>query len=431
MLKYLIQIWNSKDLRRKILFTIGCVIVARIAAHITIPNVNTEALDLALKKNQLLGVFSILTGGSLDNFSVRLMGLSPYINASIIIQLLTVIVPRLESLSKEGDQGRKKLNQYTRWLSLPLAFIQSYGMILIINQQAQGNIINNLNDPKVILPIMLTVMTGTIFLMWLGEVMTERGIGNGISILIMVNILSSVPAIIGQNVFLSRDNSERLIPFIIMILATIILSIIVMLVTEAYRKIPVTYAGKKVKGEKSVLPIKVNQAGMIPIIFAISVVSFPSIVAQLFLMRSNSETLKSIGQFFTDIFTPTNSIYHIAYFILIIAFTYFYVSITFNPQNVADNLQKRGGFIPGIRPGKQTADYLYGVSNHLNLFGGLFIGFIAVAPILIQQLFRSSTISSIPLLISGAGLIIIIGVILDIIRQINSQLIMHDYEKLY
>ncbi len=432
MLKYLQQIWNSKDLRKKILYTLFFIIIARLTTHISIPHVNLTALREVLGKNQILGVYSILTGGSAENFSIVLMGLSPYINASIILQLLTVIVPKLENLSKEGEQGRKKINQYTRWLTFPLAFLQSYGMIFLINSQASRPIIENINDPKVILPIMMTISAGTIFLMWLGEILTEKGISNGISLLIFVNIISNIPTVLGQTLALSESQSERLIPLIILILATVIFSIIVIIVTESYRKIPITYAGKNiVRGGESMLPIRINHAGMIPIIFAISVVSFPNIISQIFLQRADSEFLKNFGRSLNLIFQPQSFTYNLVYFLLIIAFTYFYVSITFNPQNVSESIQKRGGFIPGIRPGKQTAEYLGKVSNRLNFFGGTFIGFIAVSPLFIQKIFTQSNFNSVPLLISGAGLIIVVGVVLELIRQINSQLIMHDYDKLY
>lgn len=431
MSSYFEQIWNSKDLRNKILFTISCIIIARLVAHITIPNINLEALQKVFSQNQILGIFALLTGGSAENFSVVLMGLSPYINASIIIQLLTVLIPHLENLSKEGEQGHRQINRYVRWLTFPLAILQSYGMIFLINAQANAPIIENLNDPKVVLPIMLTVSAGTVFLMWLGEIITEKGIGNGTSLLIFINIIANIPAIVGQSLALSKDQSERLVPFMVIVLLTIALSVIVILVTESFRKIPITYAGRRTRGEESMLPIKINQAGMIPIIFAVSVVSFPNIFAQLFFIRSKSEVLKNIGQFINVQFQPQSITYLVLYFLLIIGFTYFYVSVTFNPNNVAENIQKRGGFIPGIRPGRQTAEFLGKVSNRLNFFGGIFIAGIATLPLAISKIFSQSSAASVPLLISGAGLIIIVGVVLDLMRQINNQLVMHDYNKLY
>lgn len=432
MLKYLHQIWNSKDLRKKILFTLGILVIYRFIAHITVPGANIASLQAMSNQNELLQMFSLLTGGSTENFSVVLMGISPYINASIIIQLLTVIVPKLESLSKEGESGRRKINSYTRWLTFPLAFLQSYGMIILINSQAQIPIIENIKDPAIVLPIMLTISAGTLLLVWLGEQITEKGIGNGISLLIFTSIISQIPAMIGQNLFLAQSDESKVIPFIVVTLLSIILITIVILVTEAQRKIPITYAGRGIrsKSDQASLPIKINQAGMIPIIFAVALVSFPGILGQ-FLVNASSEWLRNLGATMTTLFQPNTITYLLVYFILVVAFTFFYVSITFNPEQVAENIQKRGGYIPGIRPGKQTSEYLGQVSSKLTLFGATFLGLIAIMPILTQFIFSSSGAGSVSLLISGAGIIIIVGVVLELIRQINAQLVMHDYKKFY
>lgn len=431
-MNYLKQIWNSKDLRSKILFTIFIIFITRILAQISIPGANLEALKVLFNQNQLLGMFSLLTGGKAENFSIILMGLSPYINASIIIQLLTVIIPKLENLSKEGEQGRRILNQYTRLLTIPIAFVQSYGMIALLNSQSGVPIISQITDPKVILPIMLTVTAGSLLLMWLGELITEKGISNGVSLIIFVGIISSIPTILGQSLALTQQSSETLIPLVIMILVTVVLTILVILVTEAERKVPITYAGHGVRSKsvQSSLPIRVNQAGMIPIIFAVSIVTFPTLIATFF-QNSTNETLKNISSLVKTYFQQDAPSYMIVYFLLILAFTFFYVSITFNPEQVAENIQKRGGYIPGIRPGKQTSEYLGKISNRLNLYGGLFIGFIAISPILLTNIFSSLALGSVPSIISGAGLIIIAGVVLEVLRQINAQLVMHDYNKLY
>ncbi|MEK7523444.1 MAG: preprotein translocase subunit SecY [Patescibacteria group bacterium] len=430
-MKYFAQIWHSKDLRKKILFTIGALLVYRLTTQISISGANLQAIQAIFQQNSFFGIFSALTGGSAENFSIVLMGVSPYINASIIIQLLTVIIPKWENLSKEGEQGQKTLNKYTRWLTIPLALLQSYGTILLLNSQSQIPIIESIQDPKVILPIMLTITTGTLWLMWLGEIITEKGIGNGISLIIFTNIIAGMPAIVAQTLYLGQTDTQALIPFVGTILFTIILLVVIVLVAEGERKIPITYAGHKFqgRGEQSALPIRINQAGMIPIIFAVSLVSFPSLLAQFF-QRSGTEWLKSTGEFLSVYFAPNSTLYLILYFLLIILFTYFYVSITFNAKQVAENIQKRGGYIPGIRPGSQTVEYLGKISNRLNLFGGVFLALIAVAPILLQIAFSGSQLGSVPSLISGAGLIIIVGVVLELVRQINAQLIMHDYEKL-
>jgi len=432
MLKYLQQIWNSRDLRKKILFTFGIIVTYRILTQIIIPGVNLEALNVIFSRNQLLGMFSLLTGGSAHNFSIVLMGLSPFINASIIIQLLTVIVPKFEGLSKEGQQGQRVLNGYTRWLTLPLAFIQSYGMILLLNSQSPVTLIPNISSPLVILPIMLTITAGALLLMWMGELISEMGIGNGSSLIIFTGIIANIPTVIGQSLALSQQSSDKLIPFVIMLLVTLILTVFVILVTEAQRNVPIIYAGRGIRGrsDHSTMPIRINQAGMVPIIFAVSLITFPGIIAQ-FLQNAPQPWLKDASSFITTYFSSTSIAYLVAYFLLVIAFTFFYVAITFNPEQVAENIQKRGGYIPGIRPGKQTADYLGKVSNHLNLFGGLFIAFIAVLPILLQNISSTLAFGSVPTLITGAGLIIIVGVVLELIRQVNAQLVMHDYNKLY
>lgn len=425
----LIQTFKSPQLRKKIFFTIGILVFYRLLAQVSIPGINLEAVQTIFQQNDSLNLFSLLTGGSAENFSIVLMGLGPYINASIIIQLLSVIVPKLEELSKDGAEGQKKMTSYTRWLTFPLAFLQSYGMIALLNSQSSVPIISNISDPSVILPIMLTVSAGSILLMWLGEIITENGIGNGVSLLILASILATVSPILGQNILTATSNPEQLVPVVGLLLLVVFLIAITVVVTETYREIPVSYASKTSKGVMSTLPIKLNQAGMIPIIFAVSIVTFPTILAQLF-QTSTSPLLQRFSTLVLTHFTFESPSYLFALFFLIIGFTYFYVSITFKPDQVAENIQRRGGYIPGVRPGKETTEYLESVSNRLNLFGGLFIAGIAVVPVIIQQLAGGNS-NSLPLVISGAGILIIVGVISDLIRQVNSYLITNDYNKLY
>ena len=432
MFKYFHQIWQSPSLRKKILFTLFILLVFRLAAHLTVPGVNTVALARIFDQNSLLGVFSALTGGSMESFSIVLMGLSPYINASIIMQLMTVVIPKLETLSKEGMEGRRKINQYTRYLTIPLAFLQSYGMIILLNQSSQGTLIPGVADPMVVIPIMIIVSCGTVFLMWLGELITEGGIGNGISLLIFASIISGMPPIVGRMLAGAEGgDTTKLAYFVFFIALTIAMLVFVVLITEGQRNIPVTYATRATgsKGEKANLPIRVNQAGMIPIIFAVSMMTFPSVVAQFF-QQSQSVALQGVADFILKYLNASNPtyLYICVYFLLIIAFSFFYVSVTFNPDEVAENIQKRGGFIPGIRPGKNTAEFLAKVSNRLNLFGGIFLAVIAIIPIIFT---KYTTLSSSDLIISGAGLIIVVGVVLELIRQIDAQLVMHDYDKLY
>ncbi len=431
MFSYLKRIFQAPDLRRKILFTVFALAFFRVLAHITVPGVDRAALTSLFADNELLGVFSILTGGSMENFSIILMGLTPYINASIIMQLMTVVIPKLEELKKEGEEGQKTINKWTRWLTLPLAALQSYGMIILLNRSAGGALIPNVSDLSVMLPIMLTITAGTVFLMWLGEVMTERGIGNGVSLLIFGSIIAGIPPVLGQTLGLAQFDPSKLVPFAILLAITVALTIFVVLITEGQRQIPITYARSAgAPGEQSTLPLRVNQAGMIPIIFAVSLVTFPTIIAQ-FMQGSANEFVRSIATWVTNNFNGANPgfLYVALYFTFVMAFTYFYVSITFDPEKVAENIQKRGGFVPGIRPGRETAEYIGGISSRLNLWGGSFLGFVAIMPILIQVFFAGQSFGSVPLLISGAGLIIIVGVVLELIRQINAQMIMHDYDK--
>lgn len=426
MLKTLKQIWNAKDLRGKIFFSLFIILLFRMASQIPVPGVDVDVVR-SIKEginNSGLNFLAVLTGGSMENFSIVLMGLSPYINASIIIQLLTIVVPKLEAISKEGESGRRALNMYTRWLALPLAFLQSYGMILLLNNLAQQGLLDTSN-PYQILPTMLFITAGTVFLMWLGELISEKGIGNGISLLIFAGIVSGIPGVVAR--IFSLDDSDKIFSFLVFLAVTLVMLFFIILFTEGHRPIPITYAGKA-RGSQGGIPIRVNQAGMIPIIFAVSIISFPSVIAQ-FMKNAESEWLKNGATWIDTYLNASNAgyLYMVLYFLLIVGFSFFYVSIVFKPQEVAENIQKRGGFVPGMRPGTQTASYLEKVSNHLNLFGGVFLGIVAVIPLLFT---KYTDLSSNELIISGSGLIIVVGVVLELIRQINAQLVMHDYEKL-
>jgi len=431
LLKVLHQIWVTKNLRDKILFTIFALFIFRVMAHVTIPGADITKIKILLEQakgssGSLLSIFSMLTGGAIENFSVALMGLTPYINASIILQLLGVMVPHLEELKKEGEQGQKKISQYTRILTLPLAFVQSYGMILLLNRFSPGGEIVATGDWSVMLPMMLTVTAGTVFLMWLGELITEKGIGNGISILIFAGIVATVPTQIGGAM---QAASAPVI--IALALATIALTLFIVYVSEADRRVPVVYAARKSSAQqRSFLPLKINQAGMIPIIFAVSLVSMPSIVAQ-FLIKSESSSMVQFGEMLIKHFNPGSPTmwYNIFYAVLIFSFTFFYVSITFEPKKVAENIQKRSGFIPGYRPGKETEKFLDETTTRLAFWGALFLTSVAIVPTLFQGWISGGS-GAISLFISGAGMIIVVGVVLDIIRRIDAQLVMHDYDKL-
>ena len=401
-----------------------------MAAHITIPGVDASGIQAIFEQNALLGVFSALTGGSMESFSIVLMGLSPYINASIIVQLMTVVIPHLEQLSKEGEEGRKKINSYTRWLTLPLAFLQSYGMIILLNNSAlaAGAAVLDTSSFITMLPVMISITAGTIFAMWLGELISEKGIGNGISLLIFAGIVSAIPPIFGRILGISQYDPSKMPSFIGFCIFTLFLLVIIALFTEAYRNVPITYASRGNQAQKSALPLRLNQAGMIPIIFAIAMITFPALLGQI-LSTSESENVNNIANWINTYLNTANPgyFYIILYFLLVLGFTYFYVSIVFKPEQVAENIQKRGGFIPGIRPGTETAEYLEKTSLNLTFWGGTFLATVAVLPLLFT---KYTSLQASDLIITGSGLIIVVGVVLELIRQVNAQLVAHDYDKI-
>ena len=424
MLEKVKQVWQIKDLRNKILFILGLLFIFRLAAHIPIPGVNIANLKDFFSRNEMLGMLNILSGGAMSNFSLVAMGVAPYITASIIMQLLTMIVPRLEELSKEGASGYHKINQYSRLLTIPLAILQSYGMIMLFRQSSQ-QIIGDLSFFQ-LTNIILVMTAGTVFLMWLGELITEKKIGNGISLLILAGIVERIPVSIQQMIV--TFSKEQIINLLVLIVLALITIAGVVFITEGQRNIPITYA-RRIRGNRmyggtdTYLPLKVNQAGMIPIIFAISLVLFPGLIGQL-LMRSSSIFWNKAGTILIAI-NQNQLIYGLLYFILVVAFTYFYTSIIFHPVQIAENLQKQGGFIPGLRPGKPTANFLSLVSNRIMLAGALFLGIIAILPIITQNFFKFSSFT-----IGGAAILIVVSVVLETVKQIQAQVSMHEYEGL-
>ncbi len=419
------QIWKTPDLRNNLLFVLACLAVFRLAAHLPIPGVDTVALRNFFASNQLLGLLNIFSGGGLENFSVVMLGVGPYITASIIMQLLTMIVPRLEEISKDGEAGQHRINQYTRYLTVPLAALQAYGFIVIFRNQGGARIIGQM-DPWQLAISILTITAGTVFLMWLGEIMSERKVGNGISLLIFAGIVSSVPKQIQQTI-VTFDPSQvfTIAAFLVIAVITVVA---VVVVTEAQRNIPVTYArmvrgGNTYGGATSYLPMRLLQAGVIPIIFAISVILFPPMVAQ-FLAKSQAAWLVNAAQFTINLF-QNQIFYGVAYFVLVFGFTYFYTAVIFKPEQIAENLQKQGGFIPGIRPGASTVQFLARTMNYIVLPGALFLSLIAVLP-LGMQAFTGSQL----LVIGGTSLLIVVSVVIETVRAINAQLVMRDYDEL-
>lgn len=423
MFKKLALLFTIPDLRKKVLFILGILVVSRIAAVIPIPGVDLAQLKAFLAGNQFFGLLNIFSGGALDNLSIVMLGVGPYITSSIIMQLLTMIVPRLKEMyQEEGEAGRMRFNQYSRYLTVPLALLQSYGLlVLLIRQQVM---------PPLTLPEyafnMIIATAGTLFLMWLGELITEKGIGNGISLLIFAGIVSSLPVAIRQEFF--TFTPERLPIILAFIVMGLIVIAGVVVVTEGQRNVPVSYA-KRIRGMKMYggvsthLPLRVNQAGVIPIIFAVSIILFPGLIGS-FLAGVPNQWVQEVSRFLVQMFN-NQWVYGAIYFSLVFAFTYFYTAVTFDPQAIADNVQKQGGFILGIRPGRPTAEFLARILNRITLVGALFLGVIAILPLLVQGVLGISTLT-----IGGTSLLIVVSVVLETIKQINAQLVMREYENI-
>lgn len=416
MLRALLTAFRIREIRNKILFTIGILAIYRLGANITLPGVDATVI-LAQVETGVLGMMDLFAGGALGNFAVFSLGIMPYITATIIMQLLQVVIPKLEQLSKQGEGGRRKINQISRYLTVALALIQAVTMTFFFRNFGA---IPNFNIPNVVL-IVITLTAGTTLIMWLGELINIHGIGNGISLIIFANIVSRMP---GQVISLFRLQSTNYFFLALFVILTIGIIMAIIMIQQGERKIPVQYAkrvvGRKVFGGQSTyLPLKVNQSGVMPIILAIAILLFPATIAQFIpnpWIQSFAEALSPSAQ------GNMNPIYAISYTTLIIIFAYFYTAITFNPIDTADNLRRYGGFIPGIRPGRNTADYLTNVLNRITLPGAVFLAIVALLPeVLINYL-------QIPFRFGGTSILITVGVALDTMRQLESQLTMRDYE---
>jgi len=418
----IIQVFKIRDLRSKILFVLAVFALFRLMANIPIPGINAENLKDFFNQFQMFGLLNVFTGGALDNLSIVMLGLGPYITAVIVMQLLTMIFPQLERMYKEeGEAGRQKFNQYGRLLTVPFAALQSYAMLTLFQRQ---NVIGELN-PTILLTSILTVTAGALFLMWLGELISEKGIGNGVSLLIFAGIIADFPNNIRQMI-VTWDPAR--IPSYLLFLGMALLIIAgVVLINEARRNIPVSYA-KRVRGPRvyggvsTYLPLSVNPAGVIPIIFALSLMLFPSMIAN-FLSGAGGQIgtiAKQVGVWFEDPW-----VHGILYFILIVLFTYFYTAVTFDPKAISTNLQKMGGFVPGIRPGQYTDSFMYYILNRVLLIGALFLGTIAVMPSIVGGI---TGVMSFSFLIGGTSLLIVVSVVLETMRQIKAQLQMREYE---
>jgi preprotein translocase subunit SecY len=419
-------IWKTKDIRNKILIVVGLLLVTRVLAHVPIPGVDASGLKAFFDQSQFLNLLDIFSGGGLTNFSIAMLGVGPYITASIIMQLLTMIVPSMTELQKEGGEaGREKINQYTRYLTIPLAMLQAFSTIRLLESQGGSAVLGAFTPFQWFLTL-LSVTAGTMLVMCIGEIITEYGIGNGLSLIIFAGIVARLPSLMGS-LYQLYDPSQ--LPTILGYLAVGIAVIAgIVLVTEAQRNIPVSYA-KRIRGDKlfggvnTHLPLRLNQAGVIPIIFAISILVFPALIAQFF-TTAKSAVIAEYAQKTITLFNNTQSLFYGgAYFLLVLLFTYFYTTIVFNPDEVAENVQRNGGFIPGLRPGKQTADYLYKVLNRITLPGAVFLGLIAVLPFILQKFTGTQALT-----LGGTGILIVVAVVIETIKQIEAQLTMHDYD---
>jgi preprotein translocase subunit SecY len=416
------QVWGTKDIRNKILYVLGMLVVFRLVAHIPIPGVNLENLRQFLSGNQVFGLLDIFSGGTMSNFSIVMLGVGPYITSSIIFQLLTMIVPKLEEMSKEGESGQQKINMYTRFLTVPLAFLQSYAMIKLLNSSGLP-IITNLSFFRLV-TIMMTITAGTMFLMWIGELISEQKVGNGISLLIFAGIASGLPS--GLRTLLINYDPSQFFTFVLFAAVAVLTVVGVVFINEGQRNIPVTYAkqvvGNRMQGGNSThLPLRVNMSGVIPIIFAIALLSFPSLIAQFF-AQSKSAWLANFATHTISLF-QNQLFYGGLYFLLVFGFTYFYTAVIFHPQKMAENLQKQGGFIPGIRPGTETEKYLGQTMNRINLTGAMFLGIIAILPLAVQYFMGTQSLA-----IGGTSLLIVVSVAIETAKQIDAQITMHAYD---
>lgn len=422
-IKKITRIFKIPDLRNKLLFVLGVFVVFRIMANIPIPGIDISKLQEFFAGSKFLGLLNVFTGGALSKLSIVMLGLGPYITAVIIMQLLTMIFPQLEKMYKEGGQeGRRKFNQYGRMAAVPLSMLQGFGMLTLLQKKG---VIGGLSVTSMVTSL-LTIAAGTIFLMWLGELISEKGIGNGISLLIFAGIIARTPMSIRQMIV--KGSAVKGPSYILFFGAALIIIAGVVMITQARRNIPVSYA-KRVRGRKMYggvsthLPLRVNPAGVIPIIFAMSIMLFPGMISSFLSGAENVYVAKfaeSLGNLFNNAW-----IYGVFYFGLVFLFTYFYTAVTFDPDAISSNLQKMGGFIPGIRPGASTAQYLHYVLNRVLFVGATFLGTVAVLPSVVQGITEVGTFT---FLVGGTALLIVVSVILETMKQIKAQLQMREYE---
>jgi preprotein translocase subunit SecY len=425
LLQAMIDAFSLPDLRRRILITFGILIAFRFVAHIPLPGVDLAALNELFGRNALLGMLDMFSGGAMRQFSVAAMGVYPYITASIVMQLLVPIIPQLRNLSQEGESGRNQINRITHWLTVPLAGLQGYGQLIYL--QREGVIGSASALPMI--TMVLSLIAGTMFLVWLGERITEYGIGNGISIIIFAGIVAGLPQMIGQG-FLASENFLGLFVYLVIALAT---TVFIVYFTEAHRRIPVQYSRSVFRGGRMYrqsgsthIPLRVNTAGMIPLIFAMSIVVFPGVVASYFAAPATADP--NFANHIMNLFDPNAALpmglfYWGLYFLLTVGFAFFYTMIIFEQQDLPNTLQRQGGFIPGIRPGAHTKEYLDGVIKHITWAGALFLAIVAVMPFFAREITNVQAMQ-----LSSMGMLIVVGVVLDTMKQLEAQLVMRRYE---
>jgi preprotein translocase subunit SecY len=424
VIESLLNAFRAPDIRRRLLFVAGILIVFRFLSHVPVPGADPAALKTFFDSNSLLGLLDLFSGGGLSRFSIVGLGVNPYINASIIMQLMTNVVPQLTALSREGEFGRNKINQYTRYLSVPLALLQSYGFLALLHNTSPPVLSGafGLSDIETLTQI-VALTAGSILLMWLGELITEKGIGNGISFIIFAGIVGRAPSALA-----AFQRSPDFIALIAFAVVAIVAVFVIVYIQEGQRRIPIQYAsrvrGRRMyQGGSTFLPLRVNQAGVIPIIFAVSILLFPSQIANYF-TTSNVDIVKGISQWIVEVMSPQRPPYAILYFLLTFGFTYFYTAFTFKPDETAEQLRKNGGFIPGIRPGRPTQDYLTKVVYRITVAGAFFLAIVAVSPIIVGIIFP--TLGGLTL--GGTSLLIVVSVVVETMKQIEAQLMMRNYE---
>lgn len=424
MLENLLNAFRAPDIRRRLLFVGGILIVFRFLSHVPVPGADPEALKQFFEGNSILGLLDLFSGGGLARFSIVGLGVNPYINASIIMQLMQGVIPRLQALSREGEYGRNKINQYTRYLAVPLAVLQSYGFLALLHSGSTPVLTGSFGLSDLETLTQITALTaGSVLLMWLGELITEKGIGNGISFIIFAGIVGNAPGAITN--FL---NAPDISAFVVFAIVAIMAVFVIVYIQEGQRRIPIQYAsrvrGRRMyQGGATFLPLRVNQAGVIPIIFAVSILLFPSQIAQYF-TTSQVDIVKSVSEGIVGFMDPQKPLYAILYFFLTFGFTYFYTAFTFKPDETAEQLRKNGGFIPGIRPGRPTQDYLTKVVYRITVAGAFFLAVVAVSPILVGVMFKSLG----GLTLGGTSLLIVVSVVVETMKQIEAQLMMRNYE---